>query len=85
MDILTRLDACAECEQAPLAPLLADAAAEIRMLRKDAARYRWLRDHGDSLGYLESWLPLDRGEWDAAIDDAMNGANAAVRPRSEAE
>lgn len=33
MDILTRLDACAECEQAPLAPLLADAAAEIRRLR----------------------------------------------------
>lgn len=42
---------------------------------KDAERYRWLRDHGDSLGYLESWLPLDRGEWDAAIDAAMNGAN----------
>lgn len=43
MDILTRLDACAECEQAPLAPLLADAAAEIRMLRKDAERYRTAR------------------------------------------
>ena len=36
MDILTRLDACAECEQAPLAPLLTDAAAEIRKLRHDA-------------------------------------------------
>lgn len=43
MDVLTRLDACAECEQAPLAPLLADAAAEIRMLRKVAERYRTAR------------------------------------------
>ena len=43
MDVLTRLDACAECEQSPLAPLLADAAAEIRMLRKDAERYRTAR------------------------------------------
>lgn len=33
MDVLTRLDACAECEQATLAPLLTDAAAEIRKLR----------------------------------------------------
>ena len=49
--------------------------AEVDALRKDAERYRWLRDHGDSLGYLESWLPLDRAEWDAAIDAAMNGAN----------
>lgn len=59
-------------------------------LRKDAERYRWLRDDGDGPGnaiaaavaegdneyggeYV-SWLYGD--ELDAAIDAAMNGANA---------
>lgn len=37
-DLLTRLDACAECEQAPLAPLLTDAAAEIRRLQLKRGR-----------------------------------------------
>ena len=77
MDILTRLDACAECEQAPLAPLLADAAYEIRMLRKDAARYEWLRrrEAGDQWRYMGG---VSGEKMDAHIDAAIReeGANA---------
>lgn len=88
MDILTRLDACAECEQAPLAPLLADAAAEIRMLRKDAERYRWLRvcDANQEDAVMIRGDCFDRDELlsgtklDAAIDAAMAGANDQVQP-----
>ena len=86
MDILTRLDACAECEQAPLAPLLADAAAEIRMLRKDAERYRWLRikcglvPSAFGIGQVAMTLAgsadeRDAKKLDAHIDAAMKGAN----------
>lgn len=33
IDLMTRLRSCAECEQAPLGPLLTDAADEIERLR----------------------------------------------------
>ena len=36
LGVSRRLRACAECEQAPLGPLLTDAADEIERLRKDA-------------------------------------------------
>ncbi len=65
------------------------AADEIEALRKDAERYRWLRDDGDGPanaiaaavaegdnehgGEYVSWLYGD--ELDAAIDAAMKGAN----------
>lgn len=41
--------------------------AERDELRKDAERYRWLRDSPDS----EPVVRLFRREWDAAIDAAM--------------
>ena len=49
-----------------------DAQAEIDALRKDAERYRWLRDKGSA-----TWMPFTR-QWDmnaehcdAAIDNEM--------------
>lgn len=61
------------------------AADEIEALRKDAGRYRWLREHfrfaNDSM--RELWFdpvlePNDSGvpvDLDAEIDRAMNGSN----------
>ncbi len=80
MDLLIRLDACAECENGVLAPLLADAAAEIRTLRRDAERYRWLRKSVGNPAYCarstQFGVQIVHGELlDEAIDAAMNGAN----------
>lgn len=83
MDILTRLDACAECEQAPLAPLLADAAAEIRKLRElvkqaitdyivPEIRMEEEAFRGHELCSNLDGLRADLAEFQAAV----NGANA---------
>ena len=64
-------------------------AGEIAALRKDAKRYRWLREHfrfaNDSM--RELWFdpvlePNDSGvqdDLDQEIDRAMTGANAKIR------
>jgi hypothetical protein len=49
--------------------------AEVEALRKDAERYKWLRDHGDTGctekdGYGGQTLRMDE-RLDAAIDAAM--------------
>lgn len=77
MDILVRLDACAECEQAPLAPLLSDAATEIRKLRSALAAVDTLADN------LDAWIPTAdpigplRG--DAGMAFAYKDAALAIR------
>lgn len=65
--------------------------AELTLLRKDAERYRWLREHfrfaNDSM--RELWFdpvlePNDSGvpdDLDQEIDRAMNGANAEAQAR----
>ena len=84
MDILTRLDACAECEQAPLAPLLTDAAAEIRKLRHDAELWQ---KHAPAiqqmLAALDTLSPLVLTRLKLQ-DAAMNGANAGIKACREA-
>jgi len=54
--------------------LLCEAANEIEALRKDAERYRWLRDEAfqATAARIVQMLP---GHMDAEIDSAMNGAN----------
>jgi hypothetical protein len=51
-----------------------EAAAEIERLRADAARYRWLRDKGDSTWKpMANRVPEGAAGIDAAIDAAMKG------------
>ena len=52
-----------------------DAATEIAQLRKDAERYRWLREEAfqATAARIVQMLP---GHMDAEIDAAMQGANA---------
>lgn len=56
----------------------------LRELRRDAERYRWLRDEA-FLAAATRIVQMLPGHMDAEIDAAMTGANAAVKPRSEAE
>lgn len=55
---------------------------ELAALRKDAERYRWLRDNAScqwDLGYqhVEVVFPLDEEEWEN-MDDAVDRAIAAA-------
>ena len=67
-------------EAAELRRNLRDARAERDVLRRDAERYRWLRNHGDSLctekdGYGGQTLKIgDR--LDSALDAAMSHVQA---------
>ena len=57
--------------------------ADVDLLRPDAERYRWVRDHGEKIavcyydadeeydGKCASWIPFDTRSTDAAIDAAM--------------
>lgn len=48
----------------------------LRQAEKDAARYRWLRHMADVDGATEMMLAiLISDDWDAAIDEVMNGSN----------
>ena len=49
--------------------------AEVLTLRKDAERYRWLRDKATTgrAVQLVQWMP---GEMDAKVDDAMRVTGA---------
>lgn len=60
-----------------MADLLREQQAEIERLRKDAERYRWLRDGGNSHRLVQrhlhtgnSWLP-ESDDLDSKIDDAI--------------
>ena len=49
---------------------------ELKPLRTDAERYRWLRDKGDSITVCDcasdgEWIPLHPENIDATIDAAM--------------
>lgn len=56
--------------------LFAEAAVEIERQRKDAARYRWLRDTaGDVVQAHILSQRREADEWDDEIDAAMKGAN----------
>ena len=66
----------------PYGPVFAEAAeairdrdAEIERLRKDAARYRWLRHGCDERWSRATHIAANYygSEWDAAIDAAMKG------------
>ncbi|MGL5326790.1 MAG: hypothetical protein ACRC91_19045 [Aeromonas sp.] len=46
----------------------------LRQAEKDAARYRWLRDEAEDQD-LHVATTLESLEWDAFIDEAMNGSN----------
>ena len=61
---------------------LIDAATEIAQLRKDAERYRWLREEAfqATAARIVQMLP---GHMDAEIDAAMQGANTEVKPSHE--
>ena len=49
-----------------------DAQAELAALRKDAERYRWLRDKSPPHWTMDvGGFPLFKGDFDAAIDRAM--------------
>ena len=48
--------------------------ARLTALERDAARYRWMRDQSNREKAAD--LALHRMNLDAAIDAAMNGANA---------
>ena len=53
--------------------LLEDAADTIDELRRDAARYRWLKENirGGSFGTSIGWFTDDISEWDEDIDAAI--------------
>jgi hypothetical protein len=66
-------DGCRKTQAALVA--LAEQLAEVAALRKDAERYRWLRDRG-AVGGMRGIFSLMPGEWDEAIDAAMPGTPA---------
>lgn len=76
-------------DKSDIASELAHRDMEIDRLRKDAERYRWLREHfrftnDDSLNEIlfdETLVPDDAGvpaDLDQEIDAAMNGANTEL-------
>ena len=65
------------CPEALLQDVCKTLRAELLTLRKDADRYRWLRDKATTgrAVQLVQWMP---GEMDAKVDDAMR-VTGAVR------
>lgn len=64
-----------------------EACREERAIKKDAERYRWLRDgknQDEAFLYVMKDDPVTKyltgDDVDAVIDAAMNGANAQVQP-----
>ena len=63
------------CHEALLQEVCKVLRAELLTLRKDAERYRWLRDKATTgrAVQLVQWMP---GEMDAKVDDAMRVTGA---------
>ena len=63
------------CPEALLQDVCKTLRAELLTLRKDADRYRWLRDKATTgkAVQLVQWMP---GEMDAKVDDAMRATGA---------